>query len=248
VKLTLLGSGGWIPSPRRETCSALLRADGATVLFDAGTGVSRLLEHPDLLAGVEQLEIVLTHFHLDHVVGLGYLPALTPAKRVWAPGRWLYDCDSTEILERLLDPPLFPVPLVDLVESVEEIGEGGLDLGGVGMEVRAQQRHSDPTMALRVGEALAYCTDTAYDEANARFAAGVELLVHEAWHASASTEDETHTAAGEAGRLADEAGAAELVMVHIDPRETDDEALATPAREVFTRTAVGEDLLERTLG
>ena len=75
----ILGAGGWIPTGTHATCSALLRAGDAAVLIDAGTGVERLVADRSLLEGVETLELVLTHFHLDHVVGLAYMPGLRGA-------------------------------------------------------------------------------------------------------------------------------------------------------------------------
>ena len=44
VKFTLLGTGGWIPTTRRETTCALLNMPEALFIFDAGTGLPRLLE------------------------------------------------------------------------------------------------------------------------------------------------------------------------------------------------------------
>src|SRR5262249_43082872 len=48
---TILGSGGFVPTGRRETSSLLLRgsgpeADGRAVVIDAGTGLRRLVTHP----------------------------------------------------------------------------------------------------------------------------------------------------------------------------------------------------------
>jgi ribonuclease BN (tRNA processing enzyme) len=245
VKVTLLGSGGWIPTVRRETCCALVRDGSSAVMIDAGSGVSRLLERPDLLDGVEQLEIVLTHFHLDHVVGFAFLPALEPAKRVWAPGAWLYGEASEQLLRRLLDPPLFALDLGDIVAGVGEIGEEGLELGSLSLAVRAQELHPHPTLALRAGDSFAYCTDTAFDPGNAEFASGVRVLFHEAWHSTDATEDQTHTAAGEAGRLAADAGAEELVLIHVNPLLGSDDELLAPALAAFPATVVGQDFLER---
>jgi ribonuclease BN (tRNA processing enzyme) len=244
VRVTLLGSGGWIPTRERETCCALVRDGDAAVLIDAGTGVSRLLERPDLLEGAAGLDIVLTHFHLDHVAGLAYLPAVDVEKRLWAPGAWLYGVDSAALLARLLDPPLFAFRLPELVESVGEIDEQGLELGGLPVGVRVQERHTHPTLALRVGEQLAYCTDTAYDEGNVGFAAGASLLCHEAWHAAPDTDDAAHTASGEAARIAREAVAGELVMIHVNPLLGSDADLLAAAAAEFERSRVGEDLLE----
>jgi ribonuclease Z len=106
-----------------------------------------------------------------------------------------------------------------------------------------QERHNGPTLALRVGDALAYCTDTAADPANVDFATGVEILFHEAWHAAAATEDSTHTASGEAGRIAAEAGAGRLVLIHVSPLLAAEEELLRDARAEFPATVVGADLM-----
>jgi glyoxylase-like metal-dependent hydrolase (beta-lactamase superfamily II) len=50
-------------------------------MIDAGTGIATLVERPDLLDGLDRLDILLTHFRLDHVAGLAVLPRL-----VWALG------------------------------------------------------------------------------------------------------------------------------------------------------------------
>ena len=39
VTFTLLGSGGWIPTPRRQTTCAILSLPEALFIFDAGTGL-----------------------------------------------------------------------------------------------------------------------------------------------------------------------------------------------------------------
>src|SRR5438309_8187438 len=105
--LTILGAGGWFPAHGRHTACALLRDGPNAVLIDAGTGVGRLVERPDLLAGVEQLDIVLTHFHLDHVAGLAYLPALERSygTTLWGPGRLLYEAPTEAVLSRLSHEP-----------------------------------------------------------------------------------------------------------------------------------------------
>jgi ribonuclease BN (tRNA processing enzyme) len=247
MKITLLGSGGWIPTARRETCCALVRDGGTAVMIDAGSGVARLLQRPELLDGVERLEIVLTHFHLDHVAGFAFLPALPPVKRVWAPGALLYGESSEGVLRRLLDPPLFALDLADIASGVEEIGEDRLELDGLSLTLRVQERHTHPTLAIRAGDSFAYCTDTALDPPNAEFASGVQVLFHEAWHSADRTEDRTHTAAGEAGRLAAEASVRELVLIHVNPMLGSDSELLAPAQAAFPSTSVGEDFLERSI-
>jgi phosphoribosyl 1,2-cyclic phosphodiesterase len=241
----LLGSGGWIPTSRRETCSALIRRGDRAVIVDAGTGVSRLVEDPGLLGGVSSVEIVLTHFHLDHVAGLVYLPALElPAPpRIHAPGRWLYGEPSERILETLVSPPFFALRLGEVVSEVRELDPGGAEIGGFGVSVRAQRRHDAPTAALRFGDLLTYCTDTAYDKANADLARGSAALVHEAWGTDSDfSPHETHSSAREAALVARDADVESLVLIHVRPGQ-DERALVDEARAAFPAATLGSDLL-----
>jgi ribonuclease BN (tRNA processing enzyme) len=244
--MLLLGSGGWIPTTRRETCSAYLRNGNSVLLIDAGTGLQRLVERPDLLEGAGDVHIVLTHFHLDHVVGLSYLPAL-PLDRppvLWGPGRQLYGTSTAAILGPLLARPLFASPLAQLVSETREVPDGEFEAGGFRVESRAQERHADPTLALRIEDVLAYCTDTAMDGGNAGFARGTRVLLHEAWFAEDTSTDEGHTAAGDAGKVATEAGVESLVLIHVNPLVRDEDELRRCAQRRFPDAQVGVDLLE----
>lgn len=239
----LLGSGGWIPTSRRETCCAYLREGDRVLLIDAGTGIQRLVENPALIAGAESVDIVLTHFHLDHVAGLSYLPALPTRPTIWGPGETLVGAPTAAILDRLFGSPLFGAVLGEITAAVHEIPAEPFDVAAFEISSRVQRLHTDPTLALRVGDALTYCTDTAADPGNADFAAGTRLLLHEAWYAQASTDDATHTAAGEAGRIARDAGVDRLVLIHVNPLQRSDEELAAEARAEFTEASVGQDLV-----
>jgi ribonuclease BN (tRNA processing enzyme) len=244
VKLVVLGSGGWIPTGRRETCCYALRRDADVLILDAGSGLRRLLDRPDVLAGARSLRIVLSHFHLDHVVGLSYLPALDLPEDfgVVGPGRELYGISTREILGRLLESPFFPAGLTSVVSDVLDLGEGTSECGGFGISTRTQQLHSEPTLAIRVEDALTYCTDTAFDAANSAFARGSHLLLHEAWHTGTHTDDGIHSAAGEAAVVAREAAVTELLLIHIDPLLDTEETLAADARLIFDKTRVAADL------
>jgi ribonuclease BN (tRNA processing enzyme) len=243
----LLGSGGWIPTSRRQTCCVYLRQGEHVLMIDAGTGVQRLVEQPDLLWGAERVDIVLTHFHLDHVTGLSYLPALPLQPVVWGPGELAADTPTRELLGRLIGPPLFAATPDDITTAVHEIPSGPFEIGPFAISTRIQRLHSDPTLALRIGDLLTYCTDTAADPGNAEFAAGSRLLAHEAWYAEVATDDETHTAAGEAGAIADAAGVDRLVLIHINPLQLSDDELARAARAEFASALVGQDLMPLSL-
>ncbi len=230
-----------MPTDRRETACALIRSGRSALLVDAGTGARRLLTDPELLEGVERLHVVLTHFHLDHTIGLFYVTGLGPPVEVWAAGEVLERIATAELLRRLLEPPFAPEPFVSQIAAVRELGVGQTAIGPFTVGTRVQRRHINPTLALRLENSLVWCTDTAYDEGNLEFARGARVLCHEAFYPSDTTDDGGHTAAGEAGRLAAAAGVEELVLIHVNPELDDEEALLRYAREHFAATEVGRD-------
>jgi ribonuclease BN (tRNA processing enzyme) len=244
MRAWLLGSGGWISTGERATTSVLVRDGDRALVVDAGTGLHRLVTDPALCAGVERLDVVLTHFHLDHVVGLAYLPALERPATVWGPGAWLYGVASGELLAPLLEPPLSPFGADELPE-IGELEAGRQRIGGFELQARAQPRHWAPTTGIRIGDALAVVTDTGYDEGTAELAAGVGHLLHEAWSSSAAPVAAERDATGaDAGRAAAEAGVRELTLIHLDPRLRDHEPILLDARGAFLAARLGRDGLE----
>lgn len=230
TQLIPLGTNGFIPSFGRQTMAFLLVAGDRALLLDAGTGVGRLLE-PELarrLAACERLEILLTHYHLDHVVGLSYLPGVWRGRRVrlWCPAPPLVDAPPEEALSRLFSPPLFPLSLRELPLGVEVESYGGPELQIDGWSLRfRRQIHPGGSVAVRIGDQLAYITDTAVDDENAVFARGVHLLLHEAWLSDAQAAQvdlraQGHTPAGGVARVARAAGCKRVMTIHHHPART----------------------------
>lgn len=190
------------------------RGDDALVL-DAGTGLRRLITDPERLAGVTRIDLALTHFHLDHVCGLAYLPALGVMPTVWAPGAWLYGTPSAEVLAPLLQAPLSPF---GKPPPIRELRAGEQAIGAFTVTARAQPRHWAPTAGLRVEDRLALITDTGYDPGSAELARGVDHLLHEAW----TPGDECDASTEDAERVAGEAGVRRLTFVHLHPHDPRD--------------------------
>jgi ribonuclease BN (tRNA processing enzyme) len=232
-----------MPTNERETSALYLRRGDDVLLIDAGTGLHRLVQRPELLHGAERVDIVLTHFHLDHVIGLSYLPglALTEKPFVWGPGKALYDTPTRNVLARLVGAPLFAAEIEELTTDVADIDGETLRLPSFEVRSRRQDRHPHPTLALRVDDALSYCTDTAYDPGNVEFARGSALLLHEAWHAD-DRDDPSHTSAGQAAAIARAADVDRLVLIHVNPLGGSTEDLVRAARDIFPNTEVGSDL------
>ena len=233
-----LGTNGFHPSYSRQTMSFLFLgdrgagADTPPLLIDAGTGLSRLSEPAvrERLENVDSLDIVLSHYHLDHTVGLSYLSgAWGRSARIHAPGPPLVDAEPEEALHRLIGPPLFPLSLDQYPSPInlERYSEGPLRLCGLEIEVRRQQ-HPGGSVGLRFGDSFAYVTDTRADDETIDFVRGVDLLLHELWVSPEEARENPklvlgHAAADEVLRIAKAAGVARLAPVHHHPKRTDDE-------------------------
>lgn len=244
MKLLPLGTNGFIPSRGRQTMSFLVVDGDAALLLDAGSGLARLLEPAATaaLAGIERLDLVLTHYHLDHVVGLSYLPGVARERRlrVFAPAPPLTE-GGPEALATLIAPPLFPITLDRWPMPVEVVPYGGpeLEIGPFRLRVRAQ-RHPGGSAGLRLDDRLAYVTDTVVDPETARFARGVGTLLHEVWLTASEAEREDagrtgHSAAPGVADLARRAAVGRLVPVHHHPRR-DAEAIEELARDLAARS------------
>ena len=247
MRAWVLGSGGWIPTEERETACALVREGESALLLDAGTGLSRLVEDSALLDGVLRLDIALTHFHLDHVCGLAYVPALPLTPTIWAPGRWLYGISSDELLDPLRTAPISPFSPEELGQ-VRELEPGRQEIGRFAVTTRAQDRHWAPTAGLRVGEDLALVTDTAYDPESAVLARGVSHLLHEAWSTTGdSIASDGDATAAQAAQVASAARVGRLTLIHLNPLAADDLALLADASSRFPSAEVGRDATELVL-
>jgi ribonuclease BN (tRNA processing enzyme) len=247
---TILGSGGFVPTGRRETSSLLLRGDGSggpatPVVIDAGTGLRRLVtDRERWLGDARRLDLLLSHFHIDHVCGLAYLTELTGAGIevvIHGPGAALYGTPTAEIAARMFfSAPLMPVTLDQLGVRVEELAPGALTVGGLEIRARRQDEHPDPSLGFRVGDELVWCTDTGPDPGTAEFARGARVLGHDAWGPPPAP---GHAAPEDAAALATDAGVEHLVLIHVPPR-ADEADLVARAQTAHPRVTLATDELD----
>ena len=242
--LTILGAGGWLPAYGRQTAAAVLRNGDEAVMIDAGTGIARLIEQPDVLAGVQRLNILLTHFHLDHIAGLAYLPALGICEdtTLWGPGRLLYDTSTASVLAAVSHEPVHPVPLEQQDIEVRDIPAGELELAGMRITTRRQDHHSAPSLAMRFDDDLTWITDTAFDPESAAFAQGSKLVAHEAWFTRDQARNpEIHSSASQAAEVASKAGSERLLLIHLPPFQQSVDALVAEAQAVLADVTPARD-------
>jgi ribonuclease Z len=216
-------------------------------MLDAGTGVFRAAEY----LATRELDIFVTHTHLDHVIGLSYLfsvIAAHPIDRVTVHG---LSENLRMIEEHLFATPLFPVRPPFDYEPLSE----GVDLRGRGRLSYFPLEHRGGSVGYRLdwpGHSMAYVTDTIADP-NAAYVAkirGVDLLIHECYFADDRADWATktgHSHTTTVAQVAREAGVKRLMLVHFDPMSTEDDPVGlSTARAIFPDTFLGDDRMELT--
>ncbi len=169
-----------------ETTSVLVLGDsGERIVIDAGTGLNNLLPH--LGDSTDPLVMLLTHYHLDHVMGLPAFKPLYQRERsikivgkIPASGR----PDTWQALTTLMDEPYWPVSLKDagsMLVTCNVSARDGSWLGdinreflGVGqLEVRVcPVAHPGGCLAWRIdepatGSSVVFATDMEWSAASA---------------------------------------------------------------------------------
>jgi ribonuclease BN (tRNA processing enzyme) len=258
MDVTLLGTLGWMPRGARETTCFAVREGSSLLLFDAGTGLRRLLdpEHAGLLEDAGEIHLFLSHYHLDHVCGLAYLSGVLPGRDIviHPPGEELTGVDPHAAVAELVRRPYNPVDLADMRNvRVQPTAPGDNEVGGHVVRVRAQQ-HTDTSVSFRLDDELVIATDTRVDPAAVPFAEGAGLWLHEAWYwkddpgfqaapAELKPGYAAHSEATAVAALAAEAGVGRLILVHLNPLSGEASYLPMrdAARAVFPHTDVVED-------
>ncbi len=245
--VTFYGVRGSLATPGPSTtryggntsCVRVTGPDGSVLVLDAGTGVRTLgLELPRAL---RRVDVLLTHLHLDHIVGLGFFgPLYDPRMEVhiWGPASATLDLEAR--LRRYLSSPLFPVPLGDLPCRLElhPVLRGRVAIGPFGVTV-ARVCHPGPTVGYRIetGRAsLAYLPDHEPALGARRFplepewtsgfelAGGADLLIHDAQYTREEYPGHVgwgHSSIHDALAFARLAGVKHLLPFHHDPSRGD---------------------------
>jgi ribonuclease BN (tRNA processing enzyme) len=179
--LKCLGTGTCVPALERGSSAYLLRAEKTTILIDIGpSAVSRVLESGCTIDDVDV--IVLTHFHVDHVVDLatflfasnyGNQPRHKPLTLVGG-------VSFPTFYKRLLRvyPSIGPKTYAIKVETVSK---GSLKLGDVSIET-VRTKHNRESIGVRVtekGRSATFSGDTDYSANLIALAKATNVLVIE---------------------------------------------------------------------
>jgi len=221
VRLTVLGSSNAVPRPGRACSAYLIEAGGRAIAADFGTGA---FSHLGQYRAFDELDaIFISHMHADHfidVIPLRY--ALKYGQRtndrkvaLWLPPdgeamlRAIVGVFARESHHDFLDE-VFDVRTYELSAPVH--------IGDIAVRF-SPTRHYIPTFALRADCAAAsvtYSGDTAPCDDVVALARETDAFFCEATLLRGNSEYQPrgHCTAGEAGEMAQRAGAKRLILSH----------------------------------
>jgi ribonuclease BN (tRNA processing enzyme) len=236
VRIIPLGTRGWMPLEGRQTMCFLVQVDDNDFLFDCGTGVARFaLPKIKQLLRKGPLNIIFSHFHLDHIVGLTYLSGLfEPEKkiRLIGPSKDLVEYGLTYACRHLGSPPIFGTPFEKWPLAIEviEFGDSRLQAGGIEFMVM-NQKHKGGAISLRLADELCYVTDAEPSRDTVSFAQGVRYLLHEAYEIVEGQYGTYHSHLEDAIDTAKDAQVTNLVPIHFGPNVRERDILSISKRQ-----------------
>ncbi len=241
MKIFFLGTNGWYDTKTGNTLSILIATREYNIVLDAGNGFAKL---DKVLSNSNPIFLFLSHFHLDHLIGLHTLFKFSFNQKLTLTG----PKGTEKVLRGFVRQP-FTLPLDDLPYKTEILempgSEGRFPFKVKGMDLV----HPPLSMGYRFhleGKAIAYCPDTGYCENAVTLAKGADLVISECSFLPGEQSAEwPHLNPQFAARIAKEAGAARLALVHFDAAKYTTIELRkkaeTEAQKVFPNTFACED-------
>lgn len=212
MKVIFLGTNGWYDNETGNTVCVLIDAPEGYVILDAGNGIHKLDRY---MTEDKPAYLFLSHFHLDHIVGLHTIVRLS-----FPRGLRIFGQEGTrKILRDILRQP-YTVPIDDMPFDVS-LGELPGDRAAVPfLEDFRPLVHASPCLGYRFrlgGRTIAYCTDTGLCDNLIQLGKGADLLITECSALSGQRRDSwPHLAPEDAVTVARESGAKKVVLVHFN--------------------------------
>jgi ribonuclease Z len=247
TKLIILGSSNAVPTENHENTHMVLVGNGRAVMVDCVSSPLLRLEK----AGVDFNEVgdlILTHFHPDHVSGVPLL-----LMDMWLLGRraplTIHGLEHTlERTEGLMGfygwknwPAFYPV-------EFNRVAPAELNPLLASDDFRiftSPVRHLIPTIGMRIesvgsGKIIAYSCDTEPCQEVVHLAESADILIHEA-----AGQGRGHSSAAQAADIAREAEVDRLLLIHYPTGRHSASDLVRDAKAHFQgAVALAEDFME----
>jgi len=240
MKLTFLGTSGWYDTNLGNTLSVLLDTKQAYIIFDAGGGFYKL---DGYIKENKPIILLLSHFHLDHIIGLHAL-----AKFDFSQGIKVFGPKGVKKLFNVIINAPYSMPVRQLKTKLI-INEFSNNLKlPVNIQYR-KLRHTGICYGYRVsaeGKVITFCTDTGPCRNLGLLAKGADVFITESSLPSGKVDNKwPHLNPQQAALIAKKTGVKRLFLTHFDSGvylTSRDRLIAQKAaRKVFSRTIAVED-------
>lgn len=237
-ELTIIGSSNAIPTQERDNTYLTLKTSDKHVLIDCGSNAwVRLMKIG--MTSEDLTDIIITHFHPDHVAGLPLL-----LMDLWLMGRKkplaIHGLGETvEKIQKMMDlfgwenwPGFFSVTYEAIpAKKATVLSDSCVRIWSYPV------KHLIPTIGLRVDGitqpySIAYTCDTEPCEGVTVLAQGVDILIHESAGKAIG-----HSSPGQAGEAAARAEANQLVLIHY-PDLPDEYSMISEAVSNYTGAVI----------
>jgi len=212
MNIIFLGTNGWYDTKTGNTICTLIDAKDYFIVLDAGNGFYKLDRY---INKEKPIYLFLSHFHLDHIIGLHILD-----KFIFKQGISIYGQKGTKnILKKVINEP-FTKSFKELSFNIDvhEIPEG---IDRLPFLVKSKPLiHSSLCLGYRFEfkeKIIAYCPDTGFCQNAIKLAENADLLITECSYKSGQQSDSwPHLNPEDAARIAKKARVKKLVLTHFD--------------------------------
>ncbi|MBL8133468.1 MAG: MBL fold metallo-hydrolase [Anaerolineae bacterium] len=236
ARIIILGSAAAVSDAEHDNTHFILNGDTCPILVDCGSNPLGKLHK----LGIDDhcmTDMILTHFHPDHVSGVPNM-----LMHMWLLGRSapLRIYGLAHCLDRIEEmmlafswdtwPNFFPVTF----HRVQECDRSFVMENDDFVITAFPTKHFIPTIGLRVtnkvsGRVLAYTCDTEPIPGLVDLGRGADILIHES-----AGKGPGHSSAQQAGTLAAQCAAKSLYLIHYQVWNTDPVPLVAEARQVYS--------------
>lgn len=245
-QVIFLGTSSAISNEKQENSHLFFESGKRKILVDCpGNPISRLKEA--MINPLDLTDLIITHFHPDHVSGLPLL-----LMDLWIMGRTTpfvvyglkYTLDRVKAMMDLFDwqkwPDFFTVNFVEISETINN----PIILSEELNVYSAPGKHLIPSIGVKFefplsGKKIVYSSDTEPCESIMELVKNTDILIHESGGSGFG-----HTSAENCGRIALKANVKQLYLIHYPGEISEKELLAQASMSFPGEVLLAKDLFK----